>query len=774
MGPLRPVLEGVMLSQVPTPLIGRAQELAEVLAELADPATRLLTVTGPVGVGKSRLAAAVVRSLRAGPTQVRTLDLSRAEDFRAALELPGAAPVAPELVRAGRACPPGCGVLTPEPGGVLLVLDDCDEVLARTPERLVRRVADLLADDPGLTVLATGREALGLYGERRYVLGPLRTPPEPPPGPAALEEVPSVALFVQRARAAAPGFALTDGNAADVAAVCREVDGLPLGIELAAARVRVLPPRTLRLRLRDGLDVLEGRSGDTLSQHRTLRSALAAGYDRLGPAEQGALRRLSVFPDGFGLDAAQAVAGSVERPVDLLLESLLERSAVVAGTSRTGEPRFALLRTTRRYAAEQLAGSGEEADAYRRLAAWVRAAAETPEDNPLTPADRTAVLAAVRWLLRTGELAAAVAVLEGLAPRWLPRCGGEEGAGIRALVEDAATVAETAGDAAAAAAMHQLAGLLAAVQGEQAGAQLALRRAVALHRERGDDSGAAQALTHLGQVAARTGDTDRARQFLREAVALAGDAHDPARRALALVHLATALATGGEPAAATARAEEAARIWADLGDRRELARTRSLLAGIAAAGGDPAGAGELARAALLEQWELKDRAGLPSTLEVLAGLGSAEGGDHARAALLLGAAAALRDLTRTGPGPLERAAVEQVTGRLTDALGPAALRQATAQGRRESLADVVAVALQARAPASPAGPPPPADSGPLTPREREVADLIARGMTNRQIARQLGIAEWTAVNHVRHIMRKLECPSRIHVARWMARQGPVR
>jgi DNA-binding CsgD family transcriptional regulator len=237
------------------------------------------------------------------------------------------------------------------------------------------------------------------------------------------------------------------------------------------------------------------------------------------------------------------------------------------------------------------------------------------------------------------------------------------------------------------------------------------------------------------------------------------------------MHTAAALATDGDAAGATARASEAARLFHEIGDRRELARTRSLLARVAAERAEPDRAADLARSALRVQWEIGDRAELPATLEVVADLLSSAGGGQPQAAVLLGAAAALRELAEVSPAPAERAATERTSSRLRGRLGASAVAEATAQGRRASLSEVVEKALHCRVPAPGAASRPANGTAPLTPREHEVAALIARGLTNRQIARRLGIAEWTAVNHVRHIMRKLDCPSRIHVAQLMARHG---
>jgi predicted ATPase/DNA-binding CsgD family transcriptional regulator len=764
------------VSQVPTPLVGREVELAALRAELADPQVRLLTVTGPVGAGKSRLAIAAAESLLAETgASVHVIDLAAmAADAGPLLELPRAAltsrqPVAGPFGRLDTALAGRAGAQSP----VLLLLDNCDVVV----DVLADEIAGLLAADPTLTVLATSREPLRVYGERRFAVAPLPVPAAGLPA-AALEQVPSVALFVQRARAASPGFALSDDNRDAVAEICRQLDGLPLGIELAAARVRLFQPRALLQRLTENLDVLEARSADTLSQHRSMRAAIEASYLRLGPEEQAVIRRLAVFPGGFGLQAVEAVVGPTTAPVHRLLETLLDVSLLTARETCDGEPQFRLLRTVRAIAYEQLRWSGEEADCQRRQADYVRGIAERASaalagarERPWLAslaAERETIAEVVRWLLRDGDGPAAVTLLGQLLRYWVMQGQVSEA---RRWVAEAVAACESADDLPATAAAQRLSGVLAAAQGELEGAAAALRRAVELHRVLGDDTGLADSLAHLGLVATRVGDTSTARVVLQEALVLATRRGDRATRALVLMHTAAALATDGDAVGATARATEAARLFTEMGDRRELARTRSLLARVAAERCQPDRAVDLARSALRVQWEIGDRAELPATLEVVADLLSTAGGAQPQAAVLLGAAAALRELAQVHPSPAERAAAERTTSRLRGRLGASVVAEATAQGRRASLPEVVERALHCRMPLPGAASRQAAGTAPLTPREQEVAALITRGLTNRQIARRLGIAEWTAVNHVRHIMRKLDCPSRIHVAQLMARHG---
>ncbi|MFL6128492.1 MAG: ATP-binding protein [Mycobacteriales bacterium] len=774
--PVRAVVQRRGVSQVPTPLLGREVELAALRAELIDPQVRLLTVTGPVGSGKSRLAVAAAESLLAETGgAVHVIDLaSAAAGAGPLLELPRAALAS--VRRPAEVAGPGCfGPAGPSSGAedcpVLLLLDNCDLVV----DELADQIAGLLAADPRLTVLATSREPLRVYGERRFTVGPLPVPTAGLPS-AALEQVPSVALFVQRARAAAPDFALTEDNRDAVAEICRQLDGLPLGLELAAARVRLFQPRALLQRLNENLDVLEARSADTLSQHCSMRAAIESSCLRLSAEEQAVVRRLTVFPGGFGLQAVEAVVGPTSVPVHRLLETLLDVSLLTARETCDGEPQFRLLRTVRAIAYEQLRRSGELADCQRRQAEYVRAIAERASAALVgarqrlclasLAAERETIAQVVRWLLRDGDGPAAVTLLGQLLRYWVMQ--GQVGEA-RRWVAEAVAACEVTDDLPATAAAQRLSGILAAAQGELDVATAALRRAVDLHRVLGDDAGLADSLAHLGLVATRAGDTGSARLALKEALDLAGRRDDRPTRALALAHTAAALASEGDAVGATARAGEAARLFHEMGDRRELARTRSLMARVAVERAEPDRAADLARSALRVQWEIGDRAELPGTLEVVADLLSTGGAAQPQAAMLLGAAAGLRELAQVNQSPAERAVTDRTSHRLRGRLGAGVVAEAAAQGRRASLPEVVEKALRCPMPAPGTVRRPAAGIAPLTPREQEVAALIARGLTNRQIARRLGIAEWTAVNHVRHIMRKLDCPSRIHVAQLMAR-----
>ena len=770
-----------------TSFVGRDREIVEVKRALS--MTRLLTLMGAGGSGKTRLALEVATDcVGAYSYGVWLAELAGLSQGKLVPQAVAAALGVKE--RPGQPLPVTLGEFL-RAKQTLLVVDNCEHLLEATAA-----LVDMLLDTcPRLRILATSREALDVTGEVRWIVPPLSVP-EPQGRPSSedssffegLEGYESVRLFIERAQAAKGDFEVTNESAPAVAEICWRLDGLPLAIELAAARIKLLPPGAMLERLGSRLKLVTGGARNLPERQRTLRGTIEWSYALLEEGERMLFARLAVFSGGRMLEAIEAICDAKgDLPVDTLdgVSSLLDKSLLRQEEGPEGEPRFVMLETIHEYARERLEASGEAEEIKRLHAEYFLALAEGAEPE-LTGPDQLACLqrleaehdnmrAALTWSLEK-EPETALRLAGMLAHFWEIRSDISEGSmWLEAALRQSGRP-DTVTEAATRAKALSGAGTFAWHRGDYDKATALHGEALELYRQVGDDSGVAFSLMCLGAQYNDPGDYERAAPFFEEALALSRRIGDRRNIVVTLHNLADVERMRGDYERAKTLGMESMSLAREMEDKWQLARIVVWVGLLTVFSGDEHDLAEgFLKEALMLSRELGNWMSGAYCLEGFAGLAGARGQGE-RAARLWGAAEALRKtigdpLSSEGHLYFERS---MVAARVQ--LGEAAWEAALAEGRAMKLEEAVEYALSeddspmiaSRTPEqTPATAPRPSA---LTRREQEVAKLVARDLTNRQIAEELVLSERTVENHVRNILKKLRLSSRSEVAAWVEAQ----